>query len=308
MKKIFQSTCCTGVMAFLCANSLLQAKESEWYTETLYNDWRQTFRIEEKIMGEHTKQQHLVIFNNAMYGRVLALDGVIQTTEKDEFVYHEMMAHVPILAHGSVKNVLVIGGGDGGTIREVLKHKTIQNVTLVEIDESVINLSKKYLPTLSQGAFDNPRLKIVIQDGCQFVKNAPQKFDVIICDSTDPIGPGAVLFTPEFYSDCHKLLNEGGIFVNQNGVPFIQTDELKDTLKSRKQFFKDVGYYIGVVPTYVGGFMAWGWATDKKEYRDVSLETLEERFKNIEGKLRYYTPAIHKASFVLPQFIQDALE
>lgn len=305
---MFKIKCLTSVFALSAVASVLQAQDNEWYTETLYEDWRQTFQIDEKILGEHTSKQHLVIFNNPRYGRVLALDGVIQTTEKDEFVYHEMMAHVPMLAHGNAKRVLVIGGGDGGTIREVLKHKTLEKVTLVEIDRSVINMSKKYLPTLSQGAFDDPRLQIVIQDGCQFVKNSEEKFDVIICDSTDPIGPGAVLFTSEFYADCHNLLNEGGIFVNQNGVPFLQTDELKDTLKSRQKFFQDTGYYIGVVPTYVGGFMAWGWASDNKEYRNISLETLEERFKNINGKLRYYTPAIHKASFVLPQFVQDSLE
>ncbi len=294
------------MLALCCFSTLLQAKE--WYTETLYDDWRQTFSIDEKLYEEKTKEQHLVIFQNATYGRVLALDGIIQTTEKDEFVYHEMMAHVPMLAHGNAQNVLIIGGGDGGAIREVLKHKTLKNVTLVEIDESVITFSKKYLPTLSQGGFDDPRATIVIQDGCQFVKNTKQKFDVIICDSTDPIGPGAVLFTPEFYSDCHKILSEGGIFVNQNGVPFMQTGELKDTYKSRKQYFQDVGYYIGVVPSYVGGFMAWGWATDKKENREISLEELEKRFKNIEGELKYYTPAIHKASFVLPKFIQNSLQ
>jgi spermidine synthase len=278
------------------------------YTETLHEDWRQTFLVQEKLYEEKTKEQHLVIFNNPRFGKVLALDGVIQTTEKDEFVYHEMMTHVPMLAHGNAKNVLIIGGGDGGILREVLKHKTVEKATLVEIDESVVTFSKKHLPTLSAGAFDDPRAEVVIQDGCIFVKNSTQKYDVIICDSTDPIGPGAVLFTPEFYGDCHALLTEGGIFVNQNGVPFMQADELRNTFKNRKLHFQDVGFYLGVIPTYVGGFMAFGWATDGQENRDISLQELEKRFKNIEGELKYYTPAIHKASFVLPKFIENELK
>ncbi len=288
------------------ASSLLVA--DEWHTETLINDWRQTFLVEEILYRDKTSQQDLLIFKNSRFGTVLALDGVIQTTEGDEYVYHEMLAHVPLLAHGNAKKVLVIGGGDGGMIREVLKHKTVEQITLVEIDESVIQLSKKYLPSLSKGAFDNPRVKVVIQDGCQFVKNTKEKFDVIICDSTDPIGPGEVLFTPEFYGDCHNCLTEKGIFVNQNGVPFIQIDEMVDTFNSRKLHFKNVGFYVGVVPTYVGGFMALGWATDNQENNDVSVEELEKRLGNIEGELKYYTPALHKASFVLPKFMEDQLK
>lgn len=284
----------------------LQARE--WYSETLYDDWRQTFLVEKKLYEEKTKEQHMVIFENPRYGKVLALDGVIQTTQNDEFVYHEMLTHVPMIAHGHAKNVLIIGGGDGGIMREVLKHKTVEKVTLVEIDESVVTFSKEHLPTLSEGAFDDPRAEVIIQDGCQFVKNSPQKYDVIICDSTDPFGPGAVLFTPEFYGDCHALLTKGGIFVNQNGVPFLQPEELKSTLKNRKLHFQDVGFYLGVIPTYVGGFMAFGWATDQIENRNISLKELENRFQNIEGELKYYTPAIHQACFVLPKFVEDAIK
>ena len=292
---------------FMSCNCALQSAE-EWYTEGLYNSWRQTFRIDEKLYEDRTEEQDLVIFNNEIFGKVLALDGVIQTTEKDEFIYHEMMTHVPLLAHGHAKIVLIIGGGDGGILREVLRHKTVEKVVLVEIDSSVIVFSKQHLPTLSQGAFDDPRAQILIQDGCQFVKNTQETFDVIICDSTDPIGPGAVLFTSEFYGDCHELLAEGGIFVNQNGVPFMQVDELVSTYKNRKTYFKDVGFYLGVIPTYVGGFMTFGWASDTFENREISLAELEERLKNVEGELKYYTPAIHKASFALPKFIEDSLQ
>lgn len=295
-------------LTFATALSCLNVSADEWYTENLYDEWRQTFHMSEKLYDEETEQQHLVIFNNARFGKVMALDGAIQTTEKDEFVYHEMMTHVPLLAHGAVKNVLIIGGGDGGNLREVLRHKTVEKVVLVEIDADVIAFSKVHMPTLSQGAFDDPRVTVVIQDACHFVKETADKFDVIICDSTDPVGPGAVLFTPEFYGDCHVLLTAGGIFVNQNGVPFMQVGELLSTYKSRKLHFKDVGFYLGVVPTYVGGFMAFGWATDCPKARHIPEAELEQRMQNITGELKYYTPAIHKAAFAMPRFIENTLK
>lgn len=275
----------------------------QWITETLYENWRQSFKVDEVLYEERTEQQHLVIFRNDVFGKVLVLDGVIQTTEKDEFIYHEMMTHVPLLAHGKAKKILVVGGGDGGILREVLKHNTVEKAILVEIDEAVVTFSKKYLPSLSNGAFDDPRVEVIIQDGCQFVKNTDERFDVIICDSTDPYGPGAVLFTSEFYGDCHAILNPGGIFVNQNGVPFLQEGELLATYHNRKDHFKDVGYYLGVIPTYVGGFMAFGWASDNKGYRNISVKELEKRLKGVEGELKYYTPELHMGSFALPKFM-----
>jgi spermidine synthase len=288
--------------SFICAS-----ETKEWFSETLYDDWKQSYLIDEILYEEKTPQQHLIIFKNKIYGKVLALDGAIQLTEKDECVYHEMMTHVPLLAHGNAKKVLIIGGGDGGILREVIRHQTVEKVVLVEIDASVITFSKKYLPSISQGAFEDPRVQVVIEDGCKFVKESKEKFDVIICDSTDPIGPGAVLFTSEFYGDCHQLLADGGIFVNQNGVPLLQPEELISTFKSRSLHFKDAGFYLAVIPTYVGGYMAAGWATDKKEYREVPLNVLKERIKNVKGTFKYYTPELHLASFALPQFIQNAL-
>ena len=218
-----------------------------------------------------------------------------------------MLVHVPILTHGHVRNVLIIGGGDGGILREVVRHKNVERIVLVEIDGSVVEFSKKFLPNLSKGAFDDPRLKIVIQDGAEFVKTTDCKFDVIICDSTDPIGPGQVLFTKEFYGDCKALLSKEGIFVNQNGVPFMQKGEITDTYSRRLAFFKDTGFYIASVPTYVGGFMAFGWATDSVEYRQLSIEEITRRLSFVDGEMRYYTPAIHKASFALPRFVEKLL-
>lgn len=273
------------------------------YQETLYPEWGQNFAIQERVHQEKSEFWDLAIFENSRFGRVFAIDGIIQLTEKDEFIYHEMMAHVPILAHGEAKSVLIIGGGDGGLLREVLRHESLEKIVQVEIDRNVIELSKKYLPTLSQGAFDNPRAKIVIQDAAAYVKETKDTFDVIICDSNDPEGPAKILFTSEFYGDCKKILNPNGIFVNQNGVPFVQKSELKLTLDNRQPHFKHVNFYVASVPTYVGGFMAFGWASDKK-YK-VCEKVLRERLSKVKGKMQYYTPAIHRASFALPQYMLD---
>lgn len=273
------------------------------FHETLYPDWKQTFTIDQIIYEENTDYWNLSIFENGQFGRVLALDGIIQLTEKDEYSYHEMMVHVPILTHPNPKSVLIIGGGDGGSLREVLRHKSLENITQVEIDPTVIELSKTYFPTLSQGAFDDPRANIVIQDASIFVKETEQKFDVIIIDSNDPEGSAQVLFSSEFYGDCKNILNEGGILVNQNGVPFLQPEELTLTENNRKPHFKNVGFYITSVPTYVGGLMALGFASDATY--EISEEVLKERLTNMEGKMKYYTPAVHIASFALPQFMMD---
>ena len=255
------------------------------------------------IHREKSDYWDLLIFENPLFGRVLAIDGTIQTTQADEAVYHEMMAHVPLLTHADPKTVLIIGGGDGGLLREVLRHPRIEKAILVEIDPSVIELTKKYMPTLCANAFNDPRTKIVIQDASVYVKESKETFDVILCDSTDPIGPGKVLFTEEFYGNCKARLNENGIFVNQNGVPFLQPDEIPLTRKNRSPHFKQTTYYIASIPSYAGGLMALGWASDKK-YR-FSEKKLRERLSEISGEMKYYTPAIHKAAFALPQFMLD---
>lgn len=281
--------------------------ESSMFLESLYEGWGQSLGISEEIVHHKSESQDLVLFQNPIFGRVLALDGVIQLTEADEAIYHEMMVHVPLLSHDNPKSVLVIGGGDGGAIREVTKHPQIERIVLVDIDQSVIDFSQQHLPRLSDKAFKDPRLTVVIADGSKFVADCKDTFDVIICDSTDPIGPGQVLFTSEFYGNCKKLLTKNGIFVNQNGVPFLQKDELTQTYKNRKPHFKNIDYYMATIPTYVGGPMAFGWASDKK-YR-VSEAILQERLEKLKTKsLFYYTPAVHKAAFVLPNYVLKILE
>jgi spermidine synthase len=179
------------------------------FKETLYDSIAQEFRIDKLYFESTTGKQHLMIFHNAVLGRVMTLDGVVQTTEADEFIYHEMMAHVPIFAHGAAKRVLIIGGGDGGMLREVVRHAGVERIVQVEIDAKVVEMAKTYLPNHSQGAFDDDRVEIVIADGLEYVRDTAERFDVIISDSTDPIGPGEALFTENFYSHCKTLPGRG---------------------------------------------------------------------------------------------------
>ncbi|WP_428925160.1 polyamine aminopropyltransferase [Marinibacterium sp. SX1] len=279
---------------------------TEWMKETLYPEYAQALSIDELLYDSETEHQRLKVFQNNRFGRVLTLDDVVQTTEGDNFIYHEMLTHVPILAHGAAKRVLIIGGGDGGMAREVLRHASVEHVTMVEIDAGVVEFSKTYLPMLSQGAFDDPRLNLVIADGADFMKAPGGTFDVIIVDSTDPIGPGEVLFTDTFYGHAQQALAPGGILVTQNGVPFQQGEELTNTLRAFKALFADWGCYLATVPTYAGGPMAFGWATDG-DARAVDLAVLETRFIQAGLQTDYYTPEVHKAAFALPGYVRRLL-
>ncbi len=277
------------------------------FFETLYEGYGQDFRVDELFLENRTEHQHLVIFRNKIFGRVMALDGIIQTTERDEFIYHEMLAHVPVLAHGDVKRVLIVGGGDGAMLREVTKHRGIEHITQVEIDREVIETSKRYLPDHSQGAFEDPRVQVIIEDGLHFVQDASEHFDVIISDSTDPIGPGDVLFTRDFYASCRLRLNPGGVFVTQNGVAFTQLKEVASTAGFLKELFTDYHFFSAAVPTYVGGIMAFAWATDNPELRHTGVQVLRYRFEQSGLTTRYYNPEIHHAAFALPQYLLEAI-
>jgi len=278
-----------------------------WFDETLHEGYHQRLEVTRVIFEQKTDHQHLIIFENPFFGRVLALDGIVQTTERDEFFYHEMLAHVPMLAHGAAREVLIIGGGDGGLLREVLRHP-VEQATLVELDRTVIDLCTQHLPALSRGAFEDSRARVAIGDGFKFVAETDKKFDVIIVDSTDPIGPGEILFTENFYRECKHCLTAGGILVTQNGVPFFQSAELATTWKRLKPLFDDVGFYTVSVPTYVGGVMTLGWATDDPALRRLSVDTLAARFVALHMDTRYYTPQIHTAAFALPGYISALLE
>ena len=277
------------------------------FEELLHKGYAQSFEITNVLFHEKTEHQDLVIFETPTFGRVMALDDIVQVTTRDEYVYHEMMTHVPMLAKGDATDVLIIGGGDGGILREVLRHTSVKTATMVELDRTVVDLSVKHLPEISAGAFDDARTDLIITDGVKFAAETNKRFDVIIVDSTDPIGPGEVLFSESFYADCHRCLKDGGVLVTQNGVPFFQGDEVTNTYRRMGNSFADNGFYTAVVPTYVGGFMTLGWGTDDAGLRDIDIDVLRTRFANLGIKTRYYTPDLHKAAFALPQFILDLM-
>jgi spermidine synthase len=250
-----------------------------------------------------------VLFENKFFGKMLMLDGATQVTSRDEFIYQEMMAHVPIFAHGRAKEVLIIGGGDCGIAEEVLKHKSVARLTQVEIDASVIEFSKEHFPEFTGPVFADPRFESVIADGMKYVAETDRRFDVIIVDSTDPQGPGAVLFTREFYAGCKKCMAKGGVMVTQNGVPFFQPDELVSSVGHFRKLYADGSCYVAAIPTYVGGHMAMGWAADDPKLRQTPVETLAERYKAAGSFVtKYWTPEVHKAAFALPRFIAEKVE
>ena len=282
----------------------------QWINENLYSGWGQRFRAKEILAHVKSEFQDIVVFQCDTHGRVLLLDGVVQITERDEFVYQEMLAHIPMIEHGAAKRVLIIGAGDGGVLRRVLEHRDVERVVMVEIDGEVIRLSKEWLPSIAGEAWNDPRANIIVGDGIQYVSEAKsESFDVIIVDSTDPVGVGEVLFTDNFYSHCARVLTPTGLIVNQCGVPFMQADELKLTSQRRAKFFPRVSTYVVAVPTYVGGFMAVGIATKGQYCGKFDVQTIRSRAElaGILGSTRYWTPEIHSSSFNLPPYIRDCL-
>ncbi|PCH81705.1 MAG: spermidine synthase [Hyphomicrobiales bacterium] len=285
-----------------------ESKSERWITETLYDSVQFSFKADQVLFEDHTEHQDLVLFQNKIFGKVLMLDGVTQVTSRDEFVYHEMMAHVPLLAHGNAASVLIVGGGDCGLAEEVLKHKTVSSLVQVEIDAAVVDFSKTHFCDFNQGVIEDSRFELVIDDGVKFVADTARKFDVVLVDSTDPIGPGAVLFTPTFYASIKACLNPGGVLVTQNGVPFYQPDELSQSIIHFSKLFSDAFCYIAAIPTYIGGHMALGWATDDMSLRTTSVDTISDRFECAGFETRYYTPQVHQAAFALPRFIQNVVD
>ena len=279
-----------------------------WIAETFYGDWQPSMRVEKVLHEVKTEHQHLVIFENKTWGTVLILDGIFQLTTRDEFIYHEMMAHVPLMAMERPKSVLIIGGGDGGILREVLKHPSIRQATLVEIDQEVIDTSVKYFPKVGAKAFKDPRANVVITDGLDFVVTCEERFDAVIVDSSEPVGPSAVLQTKRFFADCQKLLTPGGVFITQNGVPFQHPGHLAKTTQALAGLHKYVSPYVCTQPCYFGGEFALNWASDDAGHLSVDAAALARRAKSRKIETRYWTPGVHKGAFALPQFMQDVVD
>ncbi len=281
-----------------------------WVEETLHDHFRFRFIASEVFFESRSEHQHIIIFHNETYGRVMMLDGVIQVAERDEFIYHETMAHTPLFALGleEKRKVLIIGGGDGGVLREVLRHQAVEKAVLCEIDDSVINMCREHLPMISQGAHDDPRTELLIADGTKLVAETDERFDLIIVDSTDPIGPGEALFTERFYRDCKRCLKPGGVLVNQCGLPFLQGWELTQTANRFRHVFADVGAFLIHTPTYIGGPLVLGWGSDDPGLRAIPEETLDARFARAGLPMKYYNPRLHKGAFALPTYVQELLD
>ena len=283
----------------------------DWFDETLHDGIRQSLSVDRMLHREHTGLHDLAIFENRLFGRVLTLDGAVQTAEADEYVYHEMLAHPAILARKAALrsgpedrlDILIVGGGDGGCLREALRHPEVR-ATQVEIDPRVVELAKTWLPALSAGAFDDPRADLVFADGARFVAETDRRFDVAIVDSTDPVGPGAALFTEDFYRNCKRCLKAGGVLITQNGVPALQGEELASSHAAFRRLFADPAFYVAPVPTYNGGFMAFGWATDDPSLRRWSSATIRDRIDTIGLTTRYFNADIFAAAFALPNDIR----
>jgi len=276
------------------------------FDESLDAGYSLGLEIERTIVEMQTGRQTLGVYLSSRFGRVLALDGVIQTTEFDEVIYHEMLSHAPILAHGAAKRVCIIGGGDGGMLREVIRHQGVR-ATMVEIDPAVVALSREHLPMLSAGAFDHPRATLIHADGARYLAETGERFDVIIVDSTDPVGPAEVLFSQGFYASCKRALNPGGVLVTQNGVPMVQRDELLASMRSLQGLFADARCYLATVPTYWGGPMAFGWASDDPALGRRTPEFLTAAFAAARLTTRYYSPAVHIAAFALPRYVEEII-
>ena len=281
-----------------------------WVNETLYAEWGQRFLVTRELARVRSAFQDIMLFDSASHGRVMLLDGVVQITERDEFVYQEMLTHVPLLAHGAARRVLIIGAGDGGVLRRVLQHRDVERAVMVEIDGEVIRLAREFMPGISGDAWNDSRATVIVGDGIDYVKQAADGgFDCIIVDSTDPIGVGEVLFTDEFYANSARILSAGGLIVNQCGVPFMQADELRETSARRRKFFPHVGAYVAAVPTYVGGFMTLGFAAKQGGLESVDVATIRARAEaaGVLGATEYWTPDLHAAAFQLPPYIRRHL-
>jgi len=280
---------------------------NRWIPETLHDALgiRMTLKVKRMLCEIETGHQHLALFWNKRFGKTLVLDGVTQITTCDAFVYNEMMPHVPIFAHGNVEQVLIVGGGDCCIAGEVLKHRSVKHVTQVEIDVSVIEFAKDYFPEFTRPVFADTRFESIIDDGMKYAAQTDRRFDVIIVDSSDQQGPSKGLFSKKFYTACKRCLTKNGILVTMNGVPFLQPKELATSMKYFRTLFPHSGCYIAAVPTYVGGHMAMGWASNT-DVETIAPHLISERYI-AEGSFptKYWTPKVHQAAFALPRFIEE---
>lgn len=277
-----------------------------WFTENHSDSVRFSIRVDEHLYTTQTDYQRIDVFNSLEFGKLLALDGYVMITEKDEFIYHDMIVHVPMAVKKDVKNVLVIGAGDGGTIRELCRYDTIEHIDLVEIDEKVVEVCKKYFPSMTV-SMDDKRVDIHYTDGLRFVRRKSNEYDLIIVDSTDPFGPGEGLFTKEFYGNCYNALTENGVLVNQHESPFYINDAkaMCSAHKKISSVFPLHKVYQAHIPTYASGHWLFGFASKGLH----PVDDLDEEYWNSLGlKTRYYNTRLHRGCFALPSYVLEMLE
>ncbi len=269
-----------------------------WVREAQIDEAAMTYKVKETLVRKKTKFQDLAIVDTYALGRMLLLDGIVQTTIKDEYVYHEMITHIPLFTHPNPKKVLVVGGGDGGAIREILKHTSVEKVILCEIDKVVIEECKKFLPEISC-ALEDPRCEIFIGDGIKYVHEHKNEFDVVIVDSTDPFGTAEGLFGGSFYKEIFECLTEDGIFIAQTETPFYLPDVVKRVYDDAKAVFPITKLFMAGIPTYPSGY--WSFTIGSKKYDPENVDLSAKP----ELDTKYYTKKLHQACFVLPKFVED---
>ncbi len=270
-----------------------------WFTEEWLDGFVIAVQIKSVVYTQRTKYQELAIFDTVEFGRMLTLDNVIQTTEKYEYLYHESLAHVPLFSHGNPEHVLIIGGGDGGTLREAMRHPEIKQATMVDIDGEVIEASKKYLPLWNTG-FSDPRATVLIEDGLKFVATTDEKFDVVLVDSTDPEGPGEALFMPEFYASIAKILKPGGMLCAQTESPISTPGMVRDIYQRIAKVFPVAKLYTAPVPSYPGGWWSFTCGSFGRDPEKPLRKPADS------WNLKFYSPEIHDRVFVLnPKLKRD---
>lgn len=275
--------------------------KAKWADEVYQGVVRTGFRLKKKLFKGKSPFQTVEVVETTGHGRLLLIDGMTMVSERDEFVYHEMIAHPALFLHPKPRRVLVIGGGDGGTVREVLRHKSVERCVLVEIDGLVVEASKKYIPSTA-GALSDPRARVLIQDGVRFVAETAERFDVVIVDSTEPFGPAKELFGPAFYKDVRRILTEDGIVVSQAGSPFYEIATIKNLVRIMRPIFPVVEACLFNNLTYPGGLWAFTFATKGlKSVKDFD----PARVSKSGIPLRWYNPEIHAAAFALPEFLKQ---
>lgn len=276
-----------------------------WYTEQHTENVRFSIKVERELYSEQTEFQRIDILESKEFGRFFTLDGLMMVTEKDEFIYHDMIVHVPMATNPNIKSVLVIGAGDGGTVRELTKYDHIENIDMVEIDKRVVEVCKEYLPQTAC-RFGDKRVNLFFEDGLKFVRNKENEYDLIIVDSTDPFGPGEGLFTKEFYGNCYKALKEDGILVNQHESPYYESyaKAMQDAHEKIYGLFKVHRVYQAHIPTYPSGHWLFGFASKKYDpINDLNADAWNE----LAIKTKYYNTDLHVGCFALPNYVKELL-